>query len=336
MFRASRVLLSVHPTLPTTATTGRFLNMTPAKWTVLGITGSIGLYLGVKSFDTGSKRDASTAATAAAAAAATATAAVPAASPAPKKGLDPNAFQSFVLKEVNRYNHNTSTFVFDLQNNNQPASIPCASYILTKCQIDGKEVIRPYTPVNQHNNGQLHLLIKKYPQGIMSKFIHSLQPGQTLEIKGPNPKIPYKANMKKSIGMIAGGTGITPMLQVLDEILRNPQDKTQVSLVFTNVSNEDILCKEQLDKYAQNHPNFKVTYLVQKALPGYSGPVGSVNEQTIKKHIPAPSDDSLVFVCGPPGLMRAVSGEKAPDYSQGKLDGMLAKLNYNSNQVFKF
>ena len=35
---------------------------------------------------------------------------------------------------------------------------------------------------------------------------------------------------------IAGGTGITPMLQVASEVLRNPYDKTEVSLVFGNVS----------------------------------------------------------------------------------------------------
>jgi len=38
--------------------------------------------------------------------------------------------------------------------------------------------------------------------------------GEALEMKGPFPKLPYKPNMRKNIAMIAGGTGITPMLQV--------------------------------------------------------------------------------------------------------------------------
>lgn len=41
-----------------------------------------------------------------------------------------------------------------------------------------------------------------------------LQEGDLIEIKGPFPKLPYTANMKKEIGMMCGGTGITPMLQV--------------------------------------------------------------------------------------------------------------------------
>jgi len=52
-----------------------------------------------------------------------------------------------------------------------------------------------------------------YPTGVMSKHMGELKVGDTLDIKGPFPKIPYKPNMKKTIGMVAGGTGITPMLQ---------------------------------------------------------------------------------------------------------------------------
>ena len=39
-------------------------------------------------------------------------------------------------------------------------------------------------------------------------------------------------------GMVAGGTGLTPMLQVIKEILRNPEDKTSVHLIFANNGEE--------------------------------------------------------------------------------------------------
>jgi ferredoxin-NADP reductase len=48
----------------------------------------------------------------------------------------------------------------------------------------------------------------------MSTHFHELKPGDTLDIKGPLKKLQIEPNMKKKIGMIAGGTGITPMLQV--------------------------------------------------------------------------------------------------------------------------
>ncbi len=57
-------------------------------------------------------------------------------------------------------------------------------------------------------------MIKKYPNGPMSTHFHELKPGDTIDIKGPLKKLQIEPNMKKKIGMIAGGTGITPMLQV--------------------------------------------------------------------------------------------------------------------------
>ncbi len=149
------------------------------------------------------------------------------------------------------------------------------------------------------------------PMGLLHRHICSLEPGQSLECKGPIPKLKYTANMKKSIGMVrllsqhlhphvcrahlinlywpalqsnasakrmharvgqlhdrgprsagacaqvAGGSGITPMLQVVQEVLRHPEDETKVSLIFANVSDKDILLKQTLDGLAANHKNFK-------------------------------------------------------------------------------
>lgn len=57
---------------------------------------------------------------------------------------------------------------------------------------------------------------------------------------------------------IAGGTGITPMLQVASEVLKNPDDKTEVSLIFGNLTEDDILLRKHIDQLAKSHKNFKV------------------------------------------------------------------------------
>lgn len=59
---------------------------------------------------------------------------------------------------------------------------------------------------------------------------------------------------------IAGGSGITPMLQVASEIVSNPDDKTQVSLVFANQTEKDIILKKELDEMAAKHDNFQVGF----------------------------------------------------------------------------
>ncbi len=48
------------------------------------------------------------------------------------------------------------------------------------------------------------------------------------------------------------------MLQVIEDVLREKDDKTQISLIFANNTVGDILLKDRLDNLAAKHPNFKV------------------------------------------------------------------------------
>ena len=45
---------------------------------------------------------------------------------------------------------------------------------------------------------------------------------------------------------IKGGTGITPMLQLITDVFRNPEDHTSLALLFANQSEDDILVSEFL------------------------------------------------------------------------------------------
>jgi cytochrome-b5 reductase len=51
---------------------------------------------------------------------------------------------------------------------------------------------------------------------------------------------------------------------------------------------------------------------------------------------PSTGERTMILVCGPPGFMEAVSGDKAPDKSQGPLMGLLKQLGYKAEQVYKF
>ncbi|XP_011622802.1 NADH-cytochrome b5 reductase-like protein isoform X2 [Amborella trichopoda] len=136
--------------------------------------------------------------------------------------------------------------------------------------------------------------------------------------------------------MIAGGTGITPMLQVIEAILKNPDDNTQISLLYANISPDDILLKEKLDMLSANHPNLKIFYTVDKPSQNWRGGAGYISNDMIIKGLPVPSDDTLILVCGPPGMMKHISGDKAKDRSQGELSGLLKEVGYTEEMVYKF
>jgi len=245
---------------------------------------------------------------------------------------------AFELKRIEEVNHNCKIFHFGLRDIQDVSNLPVASCITTHF-IDehGKEIIRPYTPINQNSVGEFQLLIKSYPEGIMSKHIHQLKIGDKLEAKGPWEKLLYTKNMKKFIGMIAGGTGITPMLQMIQKILSDDTDHTVVNLLFANTSEKDIILKGDLDLMQEKFPHrFHVYYIIDKPSIHWTGLSGYINEDIITKTMPPPSPDTLICVCGPPPLMKSISGERKSIKDPGPLSGQLKNIGYADNMVFKF
>jgi cytochrome-b5 reductase len=112
-----------------------------------------------------------------------------------------------------------------------------------------------------------------------------------------------------------------------------------VRLLYANRTPADILLKPQLDALAAVHPQFKVVYTVDKPEEGWKGQVGHVTAEMLAAVLPPPTEDGKahrVFVCGPPGMMRHVSGEKKAPTDQGDLTGLLAALKYKPAEVFKY
>lgn len=99
----------------------------------------------------------------------------------------------------------------------------------------------------------------RFPKGgKMSQLLDSLDIGDTIDIKGPVGEIVYlepgqflikgQPRNATKLAMLAGGTGITPMYQVIKAVLSDPADKTECSLVYANQTEEDILLKQEVGR----------------------------------------------------------------------------------------
>jgi len=187
--------------------------------------------------------------------------------------------------------------------------LPVGKHMFLKFDdAQGNAVSRAYTPISSDDElGYFELVVKVYEQGKMSRHLDSMKVGDSIELRGPKGKFIYQANMKFSIGMLAGGTGITPMLQIIRAIQKNPQDKTEVSLIFANVNRDDILLKEELDDLVANDKRFKVYYVLNNPSEGWTGGVGFISQAMIEQHMPPPNVDSLILMCGPPMMMKAMT-----------------------------
>lgn len=260
--------------------------------------------------------------------------------------LSTTSWTPLKLWSVTDQSPNVKLFRFVFDDPHAAAGMEVASYLLTRAFV-GKEkpdgtrgaVIRPYTP-SHTTIGYLELVVKCYPEGKMSQHIHSLKPGDTLDFKGPMLGTPITQNEFASVGLIAGGSGITPMLQVAQRILANPDDQTEVSLIFANVSEDDIILKEKIDELIDEHPGqLRVLYVVdQPSRPGWRGARGYISKEMLRDYMPDPflGPITKVLVCGPPAMVKHLAGELPGKKGQGEFGGLLKEVGFEASQVFKF
>ncbi|RWR78601.1 nitrate reductase NADH-like protein [Cinnamomum micranthum f. kanehirae] len=215
-------------------------------------------------------------------------------------------------------------FRFALPSADQVLGLPVGKHIFLCATIDDKLCMRAYTPTSSIDEvGCFDLLIKvyfknehpKFPNGgQMSQHLESLPIGSTLEIKGPLGHIEYtghgnftvngKYKFARRIAMLAGGTGITPMYQVMQAILKDPSDETEMYLVYANRTEDDILLREELDEWERKHSNVKVWYVVENMKEGWKYSTGFITESVLREHIPEGSEDTLALACGPPPMIK--------------------------------
>ncbi|KAI9288442.1 hypothetical protein BC943DRAFT_272989, partial [Umbelopsis sp. AD052] len=224
-------------------------------------------------------------------------------------------------------------FRFDLPKEDQVSGHTTSSFILTCIVKPGTEnnwwpsyVFRPYTPISAEGDlGHVDIVVKQYKDGTASKYIHALKPGDKIKALGPVGNSQYHANAYKSIGMIAGGSGITPMFQLLRKIIDNSEDKTKVNLLYCNRTEADILLRDELETMAAKNPErLQITYCLSQPPPEWEQESGRVSLDMVKKHMPEPSSDTKVFVCGPDGMVSTVTSSGGYWFSKRK-DGILKK-----------
>lgn len=119
--------------------------------------------------------------------------------------------------------------------------LPIGQHISIMANIDGKQVMRSYTPTSLDNDkGYFELVVKAYEQGNISKYLSKLNEGDSIMVKGPKGKFNYTKDLSPHLLMIAGGTGITPMYQIIKSSVMDPTDKTEIELIYANVDEGDI------------------------------------------------------------------------------------------------
>jgi len=265
--------------------------------------------------------------------------------------VNPDVKYALKLTEKVVLSHDTRLFRFELPSPEHCLGLPIGQHIYLSAKINGSLVVRPYTPTSSDEDlGHMDLVIKVYHANVHPKFpdggkmtqhLESMAVGDTIDVRGPSGLLQYegkgsfaiKPDKKSSpshskvnrVSMIAGGTGITPMLQLIRAVFRDPDDTTCLSLLFANQTEDDILLRTELEEVAEQHPDrFQLWYTVDRPTEGWKYSSGFITSDTIETALFPPASDNLVLMCGPPPMINFAC---IPN---------LDKLGYSQQQRFAF
>jgi len=247
--------------------------------------------------------------------------------PARPAALDPGAKVKLALKEKVKLTHDSVRYTFALPSPEHRLGLPIGQHVHLSTMMRNprtggelKYTSRQYTPTsNDDDLGIVEFVIKtyykdqhpKFPDGgWLSQYMDGMKLGDTLDFRGPLGKIIYKGSgifsirgeekRYRNIGLISGGVGITPCYQLM-KYADQKSEPLEISLLFGNQSEEDILLKSELDDLSTR--GMKVTYTVDRVKKAWGGLVGFINKEMVKNALPPPGDDTLVLACGPPVML---------------------------------
>lgn len=255
-------------------------------------------------------------------------------------------FQSVPLLEKIPVSSTSFVLRFGLPDATKSLQLSTCSCILAKATIGDDAVVRPYTPISVNTQiGSFDLLIKSYEQGLLSKYMcHDVDIDST---KIAFRQIPFNIKLdatqfmnSSNIVMLAGGTGITPMIQAIHAILGGSDDnetKCKVTLVYGSRDKDDILGQELLDLWSKDYPDqISVTHVLSESKEDddTTNRKGFITKSLLEELIPCSKEDvSYVMVCGPPPMYEALCG---PRTETDVVKGALAEMGFTAQQVYKF
>ncbi|KAI1798202.1 hypothetical protein LXA43DRAFT_1088331 [Ganoderma leucocontextum] len=252
--------------------------------------------------------------------------------------LQPDVFVRAILKERLELTSSVRRYTFEIPRpvGEKPPKLglPIGRHVQLAVHFEDQAVLRSYTPVfpvlpSEDTDGTFQLLVKTYfpdkekasPGGTVSNYLDLLQIGEETDVRGPIGEITYNVDdgavqvggkrlRFDKINLLAGGTGITPIWQLIHAILSSTTDSPVLSLINCNISEDSILLRDKLEEYAQSYSErFKIWNVlsnpreVKEDSKDYS--TGWVTANIMQQHFEAPSliGNVATFICGPVSLV---------------------------------
>ncbi len=178
-------------------------------------------------------------------------------------------------------------------------------YLTLRAHIDGEEVRRSYSICSAPTNGELRVAIKQVADGKFSSWANvHLKEGDTIEVMPPDGRFtvrhPQKAH--KQYLAIAAGSGITPVLSLITEVL-NTEPGSSFTLIYGNRNRGGILFREALEglknTFMQRLRIYHVLSREAMDVPLFHGRINGEKVTSFLRTLVNPKTLDEAFICGP-------------------------------------
>jgi ferredoxin-NADP reductase len=209
---------------------------------------------------------------------------------------------TLTLARREQQNHDTTVLRFLLSPGRRLDARP-GQFLTFEWFIDGKVVHRPYSICSSPaQSAYIEIMPKRMQNGCVSQFLNDrATPGLMVKARGPYGQFYFDETKHDRIVLIAGGSGITPIMSMLRYI----QDlciSVPCTLIYCARSENDLVFNAELCGLAGQVSRFRYVPVVSQASADWKGWRGRLRREILDKTIEQPVE-STYFLCGPTGFM---------------------------------
>ncbi|MGA8010070.1 MAG: 2Fe-2S iron-sulfur cluster-binding protein [Thiomonas sp.] len=192
-----------------------------------------------------------------------------------------------------------------------PFTFSAGQYAQIAVDVDGQEIARDFsmasTPVDAEYDDILEFHIRRTPTGALSSLLGSvIRPGAQLLVRGPMGTGYFRPRHEGPLYAVSGGTGLAPMLSVVQTALDN--GKLESVVLFAGFRNQaDVYGLEQMEQMRRTYRNFSYHLSLDEAQAGdppqaAHRPLGDYLLEQV-----ADFTGAKVYLAGPPGMVETIS-----------------------------
>lgn len=221
--------------------------------------------------------------------------------------MSDNEYVLCTLTSIVPVTGDTQIYQFSLpQSTRLTTALPGQHLILQQTTENGNSSFTRQFTILTHDARSFKTLIKTYRDGRMSRFICDWKVGESVPWRGPLGVFRYSPGSFKQIVAFAMGTGIVPILSVVESILKDEDDETMLDLHFGFKDLENVLLIDNLSRIS-DYWNVTLTLHLSRQTSARTCRFSKIVldqvcesfvKDVVSKHLPAESCRSLFLVCG--------------------------------------